>query len=73
VGKENTAEGKNIDEFIPMFQNLIRLDFLCHKDPLVKMIVACCLGQLLGFLPVRSFPWDDEELVVSCYVAFIVV
>ncbi|XP_021942847.1 uncharacterized protein LOC110841520 isoform X2 [Zootermopsis nevadensis] len=64
IGKEDTTEGKHFDEFIPLLQNLVNPDFLCHEDPLVKMIVACCLGQLLGFLPVRSFRWDDEELVV---------
>jgi hypothetical protein len=73
VGKEDTTEGKDFDEFISLFQNLASPDFLSHEDPLVKMTVACCLGQLLGFLPVRSFPWDDEELVVSCCIGFIAV
>jgi hypothetical protein len=65
VGHEVTSEEKNFDGLISLFQHLVSPDFLSHEDPLVKLIVACCLGRLLGFLPVRSLPWDDKELMVS--------
>jgi hypothetical protein len=55
---------ENCDEFIPLFHHLSSHDFLSHGDPLVKITVACCLGQLLWLLPFRSFKWKDEELVV---------
>ncbi|XP_023702035.1 sister chromatid cohesion protein PDS5 homolog B-A isoform X3 [Cryptotermes secundus] len=62
--QEGTDLEDNCDEFIPLFRHLSSHDFLSHVDPLVKMTVACCLGQLLRFLPYRSFLWNDKELMV---------
>jgi hypothetical protein len=73
VGQEGTAEEKNCDGFIPLFHHLMSPDFLSHEDPLVKITVACCLGQLLWFLPSISFLWNDKKLMVSSYVALIAV
>jgi hypothetical protein len=68
VCQKGTDEEKNYDELVILFHRLRNPDFLLHEDSLVKMTVACCLGQLLEVLPFTSFPWDDEDLVVSCFI-----
>jgi hypothetical protein len=58
------------DDLIRLIRRMRSLDFVSHGHPLLKIKVACRIGQLLKDLLLVSHPWNDEDLVVSCFIQF---
>jgi hypothetical protein len=68
---QNGTDEENCDELFLLLRHLKSPDFISHGDPRVQIRVACRLGELLGVLPFTSFGWDDEDLVVSCFIVWL--
>jgi hypothetical protein len=68
VGQKGTEEEKNCNELFVLLRSLKNYDFVSHEDPREEIIVSCRLAQLLEVLPFTSFGWNEEDLMVSCFI-----
>ena len=66
-GQKGTDE-ENRDELFQLLCCIKNPDFVSHEDPNEQIRVACRLVQLLEVLPFTSFGWNDEDLMVSCFI-----
>jgi len=66
-GQIGTDEENRCEVFL-VLRYIKNPDFVSHEDPHEQIRVACRLVQLLEVLPFTSFGWNDEDLMVSCFI-----
>ncbi|PSN45367.1 hypothetical protein C0J52_06524 [Blattella germanica] len=49
--------------YLLLINHLLNPGFLFHEEPLVKIMVACCLAQLFHLFPESIIQFDDEDLM----------
>jgi hypothetical protein len=70
VGQESSDEKKNRIELFLLLRCIKNPVFVSHEDPHEQIRVACCLVQRLEVLPFTSLEWNDEDVMVSCFIVW---